>query len=450
MGGWPWVRRQCGLPLSSVALLSTAAAARPAIRMVPFPLVLPAPTPPLPHRLCVPTGGTGDGRAAVQPCGRRGRQPAGAQAPAVPHGRHPGAPLASHRLLHWVRLCIAQAASCSRLLQLPPCCHSGWPPLARSTCFPLLAPIFIPRSLTPPRCAAPPLQMFTKLRPGVREFLAHAARHFQLWIHTNGAPAAAQQPGGAAAAGGRSNARPSQPPAATAAAGGSTRSIRRALAHALLLLRLQVTARMRTRCAACWTRRELTLATASSRRHVAVPLGCCWACSCYRRPCCRCWACRTPAVGPASLLSCRRPCRCWPCLHCRAAAAAGSAGRRPAGANGARPGQAPDAGACASLLVPAAGFPGVGQHAGCLWEQAPITGSRPGAANNERPGVCCPALLCCSAPPTPPTTAASLAHANLMPPCAAGPGGAGGHHCNCGRLALGVGAALAQPGALLA
>lgn len=32
-----------------------------------------------------------------------------------------------------------------------------------------------------------PFQMYTKLRPGVREFLTHASRYFQLWIHTNGA-----------------------------------------------------------------------------------------------------------------------------------------------------------------------------------------------------------------------------------------------------------------------
>lgn len=30
--------------------------------------------------------------------------------------------------------------------------------------------------------------MYTKLRPGVREFLTQASRYFQLWIHTNGAP----------------------------------------------------------------------------------------------------------------------------------------------------------------------------------------------------------------------------------------------------------------------
>ncbi len=28
--------------------------------------------------------------------------------------------------------------------------------------------------------------MWTKLRPGVRAFLAAAAQHFELWIHTNG------------------------------------------------------------------------------------------------------------------------------------------------------------------------------------------------------------------------------------------------------------------------
>ena len=28
--------------------------------------------------------------------------------------------------------------------------------------------------------------MWTKLRPGVRPFLAAAAQHFELWIHTNG------------------------------------------------------------------------------------------------------------------------------------------------------------------------------------------------------------------------------------------------------------------------
>lgn len=33
-------------------------------------------------------------------------------------------------------------------------------------------------------CAA--LQMWTKLRPGVRQFLQTAAQHYELWIHTNG------------------------------------------------------------------------------------------------------------------------------------------------------------------------------------------------------------------------------------------------------------------------
>ena len=28
--------------------------------------------------------------------------------------------------------------------------------------------------------------MWTKLRPGVRTFLAQAKRYFELWIHTNG------------------------------------------------------------------------------------------------------------------------------------------------------------------------------------------------------------------------------------------------------------------------
>jgi TFIIF-interacting CTD phosphatase-like protein len=30
------------------------------------------------------------------------------------------------------------------------------------------------------------IQMYTKLRPGVREFLRKAAPHWELWIHTNG------------------------------------------------------------------------------------------------------------------------------------------------------------------------------------------------------------------------------------------------------------------------
>ena len=30
------------------------------------------------------------------------------------------------------------------------------------------------------------IQMWTKLRPGVRTFLAQAKRYFELWIHTNG------------------------------------------------------------------------------------------------------------------------------------------------------------------------------------------------------------------------------------------------------------------------
>ena len=30
------------------------------------------------------------------------------------------------------------------------------------------------------------IQMWTKLRPGVRTFLAQAMRYFELWIHTNG------------------------------------------------------------------------------------------------------------------------------------------------------------------------------------------------------------------------------------------------------------------------
>ena len=30
------------------------------------------------------------------------------------------------------------------------------------------------------------MQMYTKLRPGVREFLRRTAEKFELWIHTNG------------------------------------------------------------------------------------------------------------------------------------------------------------------------------------------------------------------------------------------------------------------------
>lgn len=53
-----------------------------------------------------------------------------------------------------------------------------------------------PPALGPTDCAKLPglnhpsthlFQMYTKLRPGVREFLTHASRYFQLWIHTNGA-----------------------------------------------------------------------------------------------------------------------------------------------------------------------------------------------------------------------------------------------------------------------
>lgn len=30
------------------------------------------------------------------------------------------------------------------------------------------------------------MQMYTKLRPGIREFLRRTAEKFELWIHTNG------------------------------------------------------------------------------------------------------------------------------------------------------------------------------------------------------------------------------------------------------------------------
>ena len=37
-----------------------------------------------------------------------------------------------------------------------------------------------------PLLASAARQMWTKLRPGVREFLAKASRYYQMWIHTNG------------------------------------------------------------------------------------------------------------------------------------------------------------------------------------------------------------------------------------------------------------------------
>ena len=42
----------------------------------------------------------------------------------------------------------------------------------------------------------PSVAMWTKLRPGTRAFLAKAAAHFQLWIHTNSARSGPQVPAG--------------------------------------------------------------------------------------------------------------------------------------------------------------------------------------------------------------------------------------------------------------
>lgn len=208
---------------------------------------------PHPAQLChAGRGGPRPGRAAGQPRRRRGRQPAARPPPAVPHGRHQGKP-------GWVGACVC-VLGLSLFLSFPTQgASAGW-----------LVRWRVHERWQPADAAAAParLQMWTKLRPGVREFLARASQYFQLWIHTNGG----QQRGRGRDTRSRN----------AAAAGNLAAADRQSWCHTAQSAREhprppcpcpshaarppQATACMLPACAGCWTPLAPTLGTASSHR----------------------------------------------------------------------------------------------------------------------------------------------------------------------------------------
>ena len=125
----------------------------------------------------------GRGQPPGEPRRGGGCQPASGAAPAVQDRCHQG--------VRTIAPCSVTSASSSRSFSSSCCCCTANSAVGGSSSV---------HTIHPAGWAL--MQMWTKLRPGVRQFLQRASQYFQLWIHTNGVCVSGRVRGSAKAASG--------------------------------------------------------------------------------------------------------------------------------------------------------------------------------------------------------------------------------------------------------